>query len=261
MEEYAEAVVRLRARMGQLNIIPLIQHRGHHLLPQPLQHMRRAPGRQLRLQLPAHRAAGGPGGELPPGDHRVQIEAGAPRQDGEPVPGQDVLDAAVRGLREPGGGPVLAGVGHGDHMMGDGGHLLRRRGGGADGHSLVNLHGVDADDLAVITFRQLDAEPGFAAGGGAYDAEDSGRHGGSFFSPRIPRGRCIGGICCFGTQDGGDRTDWGAAAICLLTKIPPYPIITIRGGTSPSFRPPIFRFFIVMQKPPPARAAVSVLPA
>ena len=37
MEEYAEAVVRLRAWMGQLNIIPLIQHRGHHLLPQSLQ--------------------------------------------------------------------------------------------------------------------------------------------------------------------------------------------------------------------------------
>ena len=133
-----------------------------------------SPRLQLPLQLGADRAAGAAGGEGAAGDEGVQVEARAARQDGEFVSGQDGLDAGVRLLSEAGRGPALPGVGHGHHVVGDALHFLLRGGGGADGHALVNLHGVNADHLAAAALGQEHAEFGLAAGGGAHDAEDPG---------------------------------------------------------------------------------------
>ena len=84
---------------------------------------------------------------------------------------ENILDAGVGGLDEPGHGPLLGGVRHRHHVVGDAVHFLRGGGGGADGHPPVDLHGVHADHLAVIPLGQQYAHFGFAAGGGAHHAE------------------------------------------------------------------------------------------
>ena len=127
---------------------------------------------QLPLQLPANRAAGGARSEAPSRHHGVQIEPRTAYQHRELVSAQDVLDALVRRLDESGCGPVFAGPGDGDHVVGDALCFFRCRGGGADGHTLVDLHGVHTDHLAVEAFGQEDAHFRFAAGGGTGNAED-----------------------------------------------------------------------------------------
>ena len=75
------------------------------------------------------------------------------------------------------------------HMVGDPLRLRLRGGGGADGHPPVDLHRVDADHLAVVPFRDLNAQGGFAAGRGAHNTNEffRGRHGSPFCSAP-PRG-------------------------------------------------------------------------
>lgn len=63
----------------------------------------------------------------------------------------------------------LRGLDDVDQMAGDLPSLLERRLGGADVHAAVNLHGIDADDLAGEGTGQLEGEGSLARGG---DAED-----------------------------------------------------------------------------------------
>ena len=120
-------------------------------------------------------------GEVGAPDQGVQPQSGAPHQHGELPPAEDILHAWVGLTDVPGHGPALTGVRHGDHVVGDALRLLRRGGGGADGHAPVDLHGVRRDHLAAESSGDGHAHLGFSAGRGAHDADDFGCHDSSPF--------------------------------------------------------------------------------
>ncbi|MPN33004.1 hypothetical protein SDC9_180487 [bioreactor metagenome] len=131
---------------------------------------------QPGLQLRPNGAARHAGGKAVAPQQRVQPQPGAAHQNGALAPGQNVFHHRRGGGDISGGGPALFRVRHGKHMVGDSLRLLRRGGGGSDGHAPVNLHGVAGDDLSVVCLGQQDAQPRFSAGGGAHHADELFRH-------------------------------------------------------------------------------------
>ena len=81
------------------------------------------------------------------GAEGVDVLAGAPHQDGDLAPGQDVIHASGGLLHIPGHAVIVAGVGNGHHVVGDALHLFGGGTGRADGHIPVDLHGVGGDHL------------------------------------------------------------------------------------------------------------------
>ena len=125
---------------------------------------------QPLLQLLPHFAAGVAAGKAVPFHQRVQPEAGAAYQNGQLASCQNVVNDGHRHLRIAGGRPLLRRIRHRHHMVRHAVHLLFRRGGGADGHAPIDLHGVHGDHFPVKFFRQQYAQRGLSAGRGAYHA-------------------------------------------------------------------------------------------
>ena len=155
-------------------LIPQVQPRRALRVhgPQRLQQRLRAILRQLFLQFPAYLPALAAGGKVLPPHQRVQIQPRAPHQHRPISPPQDVLHTRVRLPDVPGHGPALRRVRHGHHVVGHALHLLRRGGGGADGHAPVELHGVHGHHLAVKALCQRHAHLRLAAGRGPHHADD-----------------------------------------------------------------------------------------
>ena len=122
-------------------------------------------------------AAGVASGKPVAPHHRLHPEAGAAHQNGQLAPGEDVIHDGDGRLGVPGGGPLLRGVRHADHVVGDALHLLRRGGGGADHHAPVDLHGVGGDHFPMKPLGQQHPQRGLSAGGGAHHTDDLRRHG------------------------------------------------------------------------------------
>ena len=141
-------------------------------LPQLLQKRADALPGQLGLELPADSAAGVAAGEGPALHHRIQPQPSAAHQDGPLSPPQNVVHDGDGRPGVPGGGPLFRRVCHGNHVMGHALHLLGGGGGGADGHALVNLHGVGGNHFPVIPLCQQDTQLRFAAGRRPHHTDD-----------------------------------------------------------------------------------------
>ena len=105
-------------------------------------------------------------------DERIEILSCAPHHDGLFAPAEKVLDHLVRLLDITGHAVVFSRGEEIHHMMGYALPLGLRRLSGADGHTLIDLHGVRRHHLAVKPVGQGDPQLGFACGGGAADHDE-----------------------------------------------------------------------------------------
>ena len=102
-------------------------------------------------------------------DERIEVQAGAADEDDVLPSPADVRDDAGRVLLEPRDTVVLGRVHDIDEVVRDALHLVRRRFRGGHVHALVELHGVEREDLSVQCLCQFHGQRRFPGRGGADD--------------------------------------------------------------------------------------------
>ena len=128
------------------------------------------------LQLPADRAAGVTLGKAVSPDQGVHPQPGSAYQNGQLAPRQNIVHHRGGSGHIFRGAPLLRRIRHGDHVVRDTLHLLRRGRGSPHCHAPVDLHGVHRHHFTAKPLCQQHAQRGFSAGGRPCDTDNFRRH-------------------------------------------------------------------------------------
>jgi len=110
---------------------------------------------------------------LPAFQHGADIQAGAPHQEWQAAPPENVPDGPAGYFEIDGQAEIIIGVNDIDEVMGNGGQFLRGRLGRADIQVAVDLPAIGADDFAGEMPGQPEGQAAFTDAGGADDGDQT----------------------------------------------------------------------------------------